>query len=91
MNRPLNNHVNKRLLFRLVQFFMNIERRAKENPGSINSSQLNKLTKGLRSDIGHDIAFYVIKNIMIFPEGKDIVYPKFQFEHNEIKFSFILN
>lgn len=91
MKGKFNREVNNRLLFRLVQLFMELERLSKETPEKINSGKVSGVLEDTRLCMGSDISNYVVNNIFAAPQAKDLVYPKFQFSHSELQFQFILN
>lgn len=78
---------NQRILFRLVQFYIRLDRAVKEEDKNIVDIKIlkNELSR-VKENIGEDISKYVTNNIFVLPESLSLKFSKFEFEYRGVVF-----
>jgi hypothetical protein len=90
MNKRSQQIINKKILFRLVELFLKLEKESK-SPDELTHGLINREIQETKRIIGEDISNYICRNIFVHPKTKNLIFPKYQFSHKDIRFQFGLN
>lgn len=90
MNKRTRQQINNKILFRLVELFLKLEKESKVTDELTNSIIQRKLQETKRI-IGDDLSLYICNNIFILEDVRDRLFPHYCFNYNGIKFEFCLN
>lgn len=90
MNKRAQQIINNKILFRLIELFLKLEKETKA-PDELTNGLIHREIQETKRIIGNDVSNYICRNIFVHPDAKNLLFPKYQFSHKDIRFQFGLN
>ena len=90
MNKRTQQQINNKMLFRLVELFLKLEKESKF-ADELTQGIIQREIQETKRIIGEDLSLFICNNIFILEDARDRLFPNYHFRHNDIKFEVSLN